>query len=171
MHIRLPSLCPDSRDGCTRRKGDRRGACLLCPCVYACLCIHRVYIYIHIYTCASFQKRVYAFFEGYSDEDARTYVCIGYIERYRVTRSDVEESSNLKRAIYTEEWKTDYKWDTGHAPQLDLSITFFSLSLSYSLLFCFLISPNKRRRVWSIFVAVIRRKIRSGGAIYIDVIN
>lgn len=70
MHIRLPSLCPDSRDGCTRRKGDRRGACLcvhVSVCVCVCVSIYRAYIHV----CASFQKRVHAFFEGYSDEDAR----------------------------------------------------------------------------------------------------
>lgn len=76
MHIRLPSLCPDSRDGCTRRKGDRRGACLLCPCMCVCVSIYRAYIYM----CASFQKRVHAFFEGYSDEDAR------YVRVYAVHR-------------------------------------------------------------------------------------
>lgn len=36
-------------------------------CVRVCVSIYRAYIHV----CASFQKRVRAFFEGYSDEDAR----------------------------------------------------------------------------------------------------
>lgn len=39
----------------------------VCVCVCVCVYIPCVYIYM----CASFQKRVRAFFEGYSDEDAR----------------------------------------------------------------------------------------------------
>lgn len=35
--------------------------------VSVCVSIYRAYIHV----CASFQKRVRAFFEGYSDEDAR----------------------------------------------------------------------------------------------------
>lgn len=87
--------------------GEARVCCVR-VCMRACVYTACIYIYIYIRV-PRFRNEVYAFFEGYSDEDARTYVCIGYIERYRVARSDVEESSDLKRAIYTEEWKTDYK--------------------------------------------------------------
>lgn len=48
--------------------------------VSVCVCV-RVSIYrAYIHVCASFQKRVRAFFEGYSDEDAR------YVRVYTVHR-------------------------------------------------------------------------------------
>lgn len=134
MHIRLPSLCPDSRDGCTRRKGDRRGACLLCPCVRVCVC---VCLYtVRIYICVPRFRNVYA--RSLRDIRTRmrvTYVCMRYIERYRVARSD----GGIERLV------SDFK--TGHihggmenrlqmrrhgTTQLDLSITFFRFSLSLS---------------------------------------
>lgn len=55
--------------------GEARVCCVrVCVCV--CVSIYRAYIYM----CASFQKRVRAFFEGYSDEDAR------YVRVYAVHR-------------------------------------------------------------------------------------
>lgn len=46
--------------------------------VSVCVCVSIYRAYIHV--CASFQKRVRAFFEGYSDEDAR------YVRVYAVHR-------------------------------------------------------------------------------------
>lgn len=54
--------------------GEARVCVSVCVCV--CVSIYRAYIYM----CASFQKRVRAFFEGYSDEDAR------YVRVYAVHR-------------------------------------------------------------------------------------
>lgn len=57
--------------------GEARVCCVhVSVCVCVCVSIYRAYIYM----CASFQKRVRAFFEGYSDEDAR------YVRVYAVHR-------------------------------------------------------------------------------------
>lgn len=57
--------------------GEARVCCVhVSVCVCVCVSIYRAYIHV----CASFQKRVHAFFEGYSDEDAR------YVRVYAVHR-------------------------------------------------------------------------------------
>lgn len=118
--------------------GEARVCCVRVP---VCEYIHRVY------TCASFQKRVHAFFEGYSNEDA--YVCMRYIERYRVARSDVEESSDFKTGHIHGgmENRLQMRRHGTIAPQLDLSIAFFRFSLSrcfFVFFFFFFCISNKR---------------------------
>lgn len=64
-------------------------------------------------------------------------MCMRYIERYRVARSDVEESSDFKAGHIHGgmENRLQMRRHGTIAPQLDLSIAFFRFSLSH----CFFI--------------------------------
>lgn len=72
--------------------GEARVCCVhVSVCVCVCVYIPCVYIYI----CVPRFRNVYA--RSLRDIRTRmrvTYVCMRYIERYRVARSDVEESSD-----------------------------------------------------------------------------
>lgn len=66
-------------------------------------------------------------------------MCMRYIERYRVARSDVEESSDFKTGHIHGgmENRLQMRRHGTIAPQLDLSIAFFRFSLSRCFLFFF----------------------------------
>lgn len=71
--------------------GEARVCCVRVLCV--CVCLYTVRIYI--YMCVPRFRNVYT--RSLRDIRTRmrvTYVCMRYIERYRVARSDVEESSD-----------------------------------------------------------------------------